>query len=180
MNQDSPTAYTTQDNKTYGHCKIPFGAVVKDKISGMQGKLTARFYLISGCCQLSLQTDERHGETKRPVYLHISEQLSEVLDTSAMAGIPQCEDVSGFVLGEKVHVPHLGLEGTVTGICFYPAQATHLEVMPVYNVREGKQPDSVSVAEQLVKPIGRADAPVKQKHPSPAHVDRPELPRREF
>ena len=155
---------------------------MRDKISGMQGKLTARFYLISGCCQLSLQTDERHGDTKKPVHIYVAEQMADVQVTrdEFTEGIPQCEDVSGFVLGEKVRVPHLELEGTVTGICFYPAQATHLEVMPVYNVREGKQPDSVSVAEQLVVPVGRPAAPVTQKHPSPSCVDRPDATRREF
>lgn len=127
------------------------GSKVKHRITEEEGILIAKFYVISGCCELWIQSKEPKPEGGfRDFYC--SSELVEVLDEKAFP----CEhfkEESPYDFAQEVEIPHLGVKGTITSFCFFMTNADHVEVQPPYNHQESLKPKAISVATKLIKPI---------------------------
>ena len=148
---------------------MEFGSVVRHKITGDEGVITAKFYLISGCVTVySTSKTVKDRDFKAVKYYNTVDVLEMVGPNETFAKQPKEE--SAYRLGEKVKVPSYGdVEGVITAIAFYPDQAIHVEVQPPYNFKEGKLPALLSVAESQVVSMERGAVELTKagKRPSP-------------
>lgn len=135
-----------------GHTPLDFGTRVKDKITGDEGMVVAKFYQISGCTQVMYLNPEYRSNDNIPIRCFAHMARLEILGENKVFDTQPPEE-SNFKLGEKVTAPAYGITGIVSAICFYPDQATHLEIQPPYNAKEGKLPDCHSIPESMVESL---------------------------
>lgn len=152
-----------------GNHPLQFGTRVKNKITGDEGIVTAKFYLISGCVTCYYTSQKLRDQNNKPIKHYDTVNILDVVGENETFS-EQPKEESNFSLGERVKVPtYGGVEAVVTAIAFYPDQATHVEVQPPYNEKEGKLPDSMSLAASLV--VSLDNPPAKptpaERRPSP-------------
>ena len=146
------------------------GAEVEHLITGETGLVTAKYYVVSGCCELLVNSKiPRPDGGFRDFYC--SSAMVKVLNSEALP-CEQFEERSGYDFCQEVEIPHIDVKGTITAFCFYMFNSDHVEVQPPYNHTESKKPSTISVATSLIKPINGVTPPLSQgaQRPSPGNL----------
>ena len=109
---------------------LKFGTKVRHKVTGVEGIVIAKFYLLSGCVTVYYTSQTETDRDKKPIKYYDTVDMVEVVAATSIFSKQPVEE-SVFCLGEKVKVPAYGFaEGVIHGIAFYPDQVSHVEIQP--------------------------------------------------
>lgn len=148
----------------------PLGALVKHKLTGEEGIVEAKYYVVSGCCEITVRSKEPKPEGGfRDFYC--STTMIDIIDPKAFP-CEIFEEKSGYDFCQDVDIPHLGVRGTIVSFGFYINNADHVEVQPPYNHAESKKPSPISVPEKLIVPTegAKPEPNLGAQRPSPTCV----------
>lgn len=153
------------NKKFVGTDTVPFGAILKHKISGKEGILMHKYYVISGCCEYWIQPK---GDPEIHKGFYATKELVDFVKQSDII-FPNIKEECIFSNGDKVSVDHLEVTGTIVSIMFYGFNGVHLEIAPPYNKLEGKRADTINVAIHMVQPLEETIV-YKDVKPSPTFL----------
>lgn len=136
------------------------GQRVKDKMTGLQGIISASIINIDKCHQSSVQPFSPDAKTMLDSWIIDNEQLM-TLRGGDLSGVNELDNIKIFEVefkftpGDVVKDKTLGVKGTITKALYYLNRCIHYYIIP-------KSKDSVKIAEvvvcreqslELIKPV---------------------------
>lgn len=135
-----------------GSLTWPFrlGDRVKDKINGLEGTATNRFFHMTGCDRFAVELDPKDGQPGE--YFHADGNRLELVKSNPDHHREEVPDVH-YKLGDKVRSLVDRLEGSVHSINVPLFGSTQASVHPPWDPKEKKMPDGFMVDSAFVDVI---------------------------